>query len=217
MQLIIKSSDGADRPLPEAGMQHGILYSIIVLGTQETEYMKTKKKQFKFNVGWELPHLQKLEYEDNGNKIMRPQCIFKSYTRSLYEKSNLAQDLAGWRGQGFSKEEQNGFDVFKMLVPGVNALLNIVHYENNSGNTKAKYVSISKLMAGMVEVLPENPIVEYEPSMQDNFPDSMPDWAREAVVKSPEYQGVKHGQEVFGDDGPLPTDDQDYDEDSIPF
>ncbi len=195
MQLIAKSSGDSDRPLPTAGMQQGVLYSIIVLGTQESEYMGTKKNQFKFNVGWELPHLPKLEYEDNGQKIMRPQCVFKTYVLSLYAKSNLAQDLVGWRGMGFSKEEENGYDVFGMFKIGANVLLQITHYEGKDGKMKAKYIGISPLMAGMPTVQPENPLVEYEPSMRDSFPEGMPDWAKEAVAKSPEYQGITSATE----------------------
>lgn len=229
MKLIAKASGDSDRPLPAAGMQQGVLYSIIVLGTQKTEYMRKVKKQFKFNVSWELPHLPKLEYEDdNGQKILRPQCVFKTYTRSLYAKSNLAQDLSGWRGVDFSKEEENGFDVFTILKPGLNALLQITHYEGNEGKMRAKYISMSQLMPGMTEKIPENPIVEYEPTMLDNFPEGMPDWAQEAVVKSPEYQAMKRGEKIPVDyseskqmadefaqehdlDEPKPTDDD------IPF
>ena len=191
MKLIAKASSD-DRPLCPAGMQQGILYSIIVLGTQETEYMSKVKKQFKFNVSWELPHLPKLEYEDNGEKILRPQCIFKSYTNSLYVKSNLAQDLAGWRGKEFNSEEERGFDVFTIFKAGANALLNITHYEGGDGKMRAKYISISPLMPGMSKMIPENRTVEYEPSMLDNFPEGMPDWARDSVVKSPEYKAAKH-------------------------
>lgn len=191
MKLIVKAS-GDDRPLCPAGMQQGVLYSIIVLGTQETEYANRVKRQFKFNVSWELPHLPKLEYEDDGNRILRPQCIFKSYTRSLYVKSNLAQDLAGWRGREFNSEEEQGFDVFTMFKPGANALLNITHYEGNDGKMRAKYISISPLMPGMSTRIPENKIVEYEPSMLDNFPEGMPDWAKETVVKSPEYKAAQN-------------------------
>ena len=195
MKMIAKASGGADRPLPKAGMQQGVLYSIIVLGTQDREYKGVAKQQFLFNVSWELPHLEKIEYEDDGKKVLRPQCVFKTYTKSLYEKANLAQDLTSWRGHGFSDEEENGFDVFTMLKPNTNALLNIVHYEGKDGKTKAKYASISNLMPGMPETLPENDIVEYEPSMGDKFPNGMPDWAREAAAKSPEYK-VAMGEEV---------------------
>ncbi len=168
MKLIAKASGDSNKPLPAAGIQHGVLYSIIVLGTQDVEYMQTKKRQFLFNVGWELPHLPGIEYEDdNGQKIIRPQCVFKRYTRSLYAKSNLAQDLTGWRGVAFTKEEESGFDVFTMLVPRANALLQITHYEGNDGKMRAKYIGISPLMAGMVKVAPENSIVEYEPAMID--------------------------------------------------
>ncbi len=207
MKLIAKAGS-SDRPLPAAGMQQGVLYSVIVLGTQETEYKGTVKQQFKFNVAWELPHLPKLEYEDNGQKIQRPQCIFKTYNLSLFSKSNLAQDLSGFRGQDFSVEEENGFDVFTILKPGLNALLQITHYEGNDSKPKAKYISMSQLMSGMIVAIPDNKIVEYEPAMLDNFPEGMPDWARETVAKSPEYQAIKHatgelrGGQAVDDVGP---------------
>ena len=198
MELIAKASGGADRPLPEAGLQHAVLYSVIDLGTQETTFNNTVKNQRKINVSWELPHLPKIEFEVDGEKVMKPQAIFKSYTLSLFEKANLAKDLSGWRGTGFTKEEENGFNVFSLLEPGVNALLQVVHYIGNDGKTRAKYESIAKLMQGMAEVRPLNPICQYTTDMHDDFPPSMPEWAVEAVKQSPEYQGVTHAKDSLG-------------------
>ena len=195
MELIATSS-GSDRPLPEAGMQQGILYSVIYLGTQKTVYEGKAKSQKKLNVAWELPGLPKLEYEDEtGSKVMRPQCIFKTYTLSLFEKASLAKDLAGWRGSQFTKEEQKGFDVLTMLKPGANALLQIVHYQGKDGSTKAKYESMSKLMAGMPELQPENQIVEYSVEMGENFPVGMPDWTKDDARKAPEFGVVASAED----------------------
>ncbi len=199
MELIAKSSGGVDRPLPPTGMQHGVLYSVIDLGTQKRESRYGTKIQRMVNVAWELPHLPKLEYEDDGKKVERPQCIFKTYTLSLFKKANLAKDLAGWRGEGFTKAEENGFNVFSMLKPNANALLQIVHYEGNDGTTKAKYESISPLMPGMTEILPENKPVVYSTELHDNFPDGMPDWTKEEIKKSPEYKGIANAREVLPD------------------
>ncbi len=199
MELIAKSSGGGDRPLPPAGMQHGVLYSVIDLGTQKREGRYGTKIQRMVNVAWELPHLPKLEYEDDGKKIFRPQCIFKTYTLSLFKKANLAKDLAGWRGSGFTKAEENGFNIFSMLKPNANALLQVVHYEGNDGSTKAKYESISPLMSGMIEILPENKPVQYSTELHDEFPDGMPEWTIEAIKSSPEYKGIAHARETMGD------------------
>ncbi len=223
---LIATSSGSDRPLPDTGMQHAVLYSVIYLGTQKTEYKGKVKFQAKLNVAWELPTMPQLEYEDNdGKKIMRPQCIFKSYTLSLFEKANLAKDLAGWRGKGFTKEEEKGFDVFTMLKPGTNALLQIVHYEGNDGKTRATYHSINNLMPGMKDLLPENEIIAYEVGMRDNFPNGMPDWAKDAAKDSREYKAMANAEEglsggIDGSESPPAEDTTDYnasEPDGIPY
>ncbi|MCK5017493.1 MAG: hypothetical protein KAS32_10535 [Candidatus Peribacteraceae bacterium] len=226
MELIAKASGGGNRPLPEAGMQQGVLYSVIDLGTQEVEYMGKLKYQRKLNVAWELPNLPKLDYEDdNGNKVMRPSCVFKSYTLSLFEKANLAKDLSGWRGQKFTKEEENGFNVFAMLKPGANALLNIIHYNGKDGQTRAIYEGVGKLMQGMPELAPENPIVQYSTEMGDKFAEGMPEWAIETIKKSPEYRAVMDGNPIrttLNMNEQAATDEQasaamSYPDDDIPF
>ncbi len=189
MVLIAKATGGGDRPLPPIGMQQAVLYSVIDLGTQQNDYMGTIKIQRKLNVAWELPFAPKLKYEDNGKEIERPQCIFKTYTLSLYEKAGLAIDLSGWRGSQFTKAEQNGFDVFSMLTPGANALLNIVHYEGKDGGMKAKYTSIANIMPNMLVCELDNPMVQYSiEEFGDNFPESIPDWCIEDIKKSPEFK-----------------------------
>ena len=194
-KLIAKASGGGDRPLAPTGIQQAVLYSVIDLGTQKVEYKGVTKLQRKINVGWELPKASRIEYEDEKGKHSRPQCIFKRYTLSLYKESALAKDLAGWRGQGFTKKEEAGFNIFNMLTPGVNALLNIVHYTNGSGETKAKYESIAKMADGLgfINTAAENPIVLYTTDMGDNFPENMPPWAIEAIKQSPEYNRVVSG------------------------
>jgi len=222
MQLIAKSSGGSDRPLPPAGMHHGILYAVVELGTQKNEYKGKTKIQRMFNVAWELPHAPKFEYEDNGEKITHPSCIFKRYVLSLFEKANLAKDLSSWRGQQFTKAEENGFDIFSMLKLNANALLNIVHYEGANGGMKAKYTSISPLMAGMVETLPENPTYEYTiAECGDNFPAEMlvenMQWMVDAIKTSPEYRRKMTGEALPSTPENEPTEAVQIDDDQIPF
>lgn len=211
MKLIAKANGGGDRPLPPKGMQQAVLYSVIELGTHKTEYMGKEKIQRKINVAWELPFVPKLKYEDDGQTIERPQCIFRSYTLSLYEKAKLAEHLSGWRGEKFTKAEENGFNIFSMLQPNTNVLLNVVHYEGNDGKVRARYESISPLMPNMNETLPENPTIFYcIAECGDNFPEGMPEWCVEEIKKSPEYKRKMFSNDITNDQGSAEVVSQNY-------
>jgi hypothetical protein len=206
------SKPSKDRPLPPAGMQQAVLYQVVALGTQKGEWAGKPTSNYKLNLAWEIPGAERIEYDDGTSK---PSCIFMTYNTYLTEKATLGIHLTGYRGKAFTKEEVNSFPIGSILKPGLNALLNIVHGTKQDGSPKATYSSISPLMAGMTEMQAENPLVEYSPSMGDNFPESLPDWAIEDIKKSPEYQQAINGGE------PAPEDTRDWsngdpDED-IPF
>jgi len=64
----------------------------------------------------------------------------------LHEKSALRKDLESWRGKKFTRDEEMGFDIERLI--GVNCLLNITHNEVGD-RTYANIVSIMPLAKGM--------------------------------------------------------------------
>ena len=123
-------------PAP-AGVHQAVCVDVVDLGILEITYQGMTKKQHKVNVAWQVS-----EDRDDG----KPFLVFKRFTLSLHEKSALRKDLESWRGKQFTRDEELGFDIERLI--GVNCLLNITH--NLVGDrTYANIVSIMPLVKGM--------------------------------------------------------------------
>ncbi len=138
MPIIAKSNGDSQnfQPAP-AGVHQAVCVDVVDLGILDVTWQGVTKKQHKVNVAWQIN-----EDRDDG----KPYLVFKRYTLSLHEKAGLRKDLESWRGKKFTRDEEMGFDVEKLI--GANCLLNITH--NDQGErTYANVVSIMPLAKGM--------------------------------------------------------------------
>lgn len=193
MPLYAKQEGSNIEPIP-ADTYHAICYGVVDLGHQIN--LMFGNSQHKICLLFELPDLT-IDIKD-GKTVRRT--ISKIYTMSLNEKSNLYKDLISWRGQEFTDEELDGFDVF--VLAGINCLLTIVNTTKGK-KTYSNIGSISKLMKSMPKMKPENELIKY--SIQDdglnNVPESLPQWIKDTIKKS----------EEAGAGEPEPVDDMSYD------
>ncbi len=140
MAILATAGGGADgkvfEPAP-AGVHQAVCVDVVDLGLLETTWQGVTKKQHKINVAWQIA-----EERADG----KPFLVFKRYTLSLHEKSGLRKDLQSWRGKAFTRDEEMGFDIERLL--GVNCLLNITHHEAGD-RVYANVVSIMPLVKGM--------------------------------------------------------------------
>jgi hypothetical protein len=136
--IIAKASgDGkVFQPAPE-GTHQAVCVDVIDKGILKTTWQGQTREQHKIDVAWQLG-----EDREDG----KPWIVFKRYTLSLGEKANLRKDLESWRGRKFSREEEMGFDVEKLV--GVNCLLNVQHNVNGD-KTYANVVAVAPLIKGM--------------------------------------------------------------------
>jgi hypothetical protein len=130
-------------PAPE-GTHHAVCVDVMDKGMHPNKF-KDGALQHKIDVAWQLS-----ETRDDGKRHV----VYKRYTLSLNEKANLRKDLESWRGKPFTRDEEMGFDVEKLI--GVNCLLNVVH-KPNADNTKtfANVVSVMPLMKGLPKIAPD--------------------------------------------------------------
>lgn len=191
---IIAEKKGEDFKKVEPGTYVARCYSMIEIGTIETEFQGQKKKQRKVNLTWELP----TEMDTfNPEKGQEPYVVSKTYTLSMHEKSTLRKDLESWRGKGFTEEEARSFDVVKLL--GAPCILSIIHVPGKDDPSKM-YVqigSISRLMKGQ-ECPPQiNPtrVLSY-----DNFDwtifHNLSDYMKGKIQSSDEYKKLQSPAEV---------------------
>ena len=206
---------GKKGPIIGAGNHLAICYSVVDLGTQELTFEGNTKDVHRIRLTWELP---KERGEFNGEDL--PRAIGKPYTLSLHKKAALRQHLESWRSKTFTRAELDGFKVNNIL--GKSCMLNIIHDFKQDGEPYAKIQSISPLMKGMIATEPENPIISF--SIQndgfDNIPEGIPDWLKDQIYKSLEYEAWTTQRPASNENDQAPVEDGDpgYNpEDDIPF
>ena len=170
-----------------AGSYSARCYSMIHIGTIEETFNGETKERNKVRITWELPNELITFNEERGEQ---PRVIAKEFTLSLHEKSTLRAFLESWRGKSFTDKEANSFDITNLL--GVPCLLSITHKTSGNGKTYANIASVSMLPKGMdcPEQINQNQEFTYDNFKEELF-DSFPDFIKEKIVMSKEYQSLK--------------------------
>lgn len=210
MAIIAPKSGGSNLPkkVVPAGSHVARCYSMIQIGTVESEYLGEKKTLHKVMIDFELPLETAVFREGEPEK---PFVISKEYTLSFHEKSTLRSHLQSWRGKAFTDEEAAKFDITKLV--GATCMLNVVHKASTDGTkTYANIASISPIPKGLTCPEQVNPtrILAYDSWNQDVFM-SLPEWLADKISATPEYKSK------FSMDKPVVLDVVATDEDPLPF
>lgn len=187
MAIIAPKSGGSNLPkkVVPAGSHVARCYSMIQIGTVESEYLGKKKTLHKVMIDFELPLETAVFREGEPEK---PFVISKEYTLSFHEKSTLRSHLQSWRGKAFTDEEANKFDITKLV--GATCMLNVVHKASADGTkTYENIASISPIPKGLTCPEQVNPtrILAYDSWNQDVYM-SLPEWLADKISATPEYK-----------------------------
>ena len=187
MEFIAKSEGNSNIPKLENGVYTAISSMLIDLGFQKSVLDNNVRR--KFMMVWTIVG----EFIE-VNKEQLPRVMSKEYTLSLNEKSNLRKDLQAWRGQAFTEEELQGFNL--ITVMNKPCQLQIINEEKN-GKT---YNNISAIMAmpkGMtVEPLQETTVfITNNPETWNNW-EKIPKWIKEKIKKAEGYENSELKQFV---------------------
>jgi hypothetical protein len=186
MAITAKKGEAFEKELIEAGNYVARCYKMIEIGTVDEEFLGVKKQMHKVRIGWELPTELKTFNPEKGEQ---PCVIDKEYTLSLADKANLRKDLQSWRGKAFSDDEAEAFDITKLL--GVPCMLNIIHVQGKKDPTKTYQAigSVSPMPKGLVcpPQVNDTFVFDYENFDDEKF-NSLPDFLKEQIVKTPEYK-----------------------------
>lgn len=188
-KIIATSAGGSNyEPIP-AGTYVARCYSMIHMGTVKESYMGEEKFVNKVRLTFELPTELKVFKEENGEQ---PQVISKEFTLSLGDKSNLRAFLNSWRGKALTEDECKAFDI--AVLAGKACTLSIIHKTSKvSGKTYAEIASIGGVMKGMDVPALINPQMVFSVSNFDQVAfDSFPDFIKEKIATSQEYQALKN-------------------------
>lgn len=185
MEFIVKSEGNTNIPRLENGVYTALSSMLIDIGGQKSILDNNVRR--KFIMVWNIVG----EFVEVNNEQL-PRVMSKEYTLSLNEKSNLRKDLQAWRGQAFTEEELQGFDL--LTIMNKPCQLQIINEEKNGKN----YNNISAIMAipkGMkVELLKET--VVFITNNQETWAnyEKIPKWIREKIKKAEGYEGSELSQ-----------------------
>ena len=190
MGLTISESQKMERKLPEAGATVGVLYSLVDLGHQKTNWDNQEKWTPKVRLTFELPdQTDEFEVEENGKRttVQKPMVVSIEQTRSLGEKASLRKLLEQWRGQTFTAKELQAFSLKNLL--GKPAMLTLIHKTSQQGRQYCAIAGASKLPKGMTapaKTANDQMYYEIEQGEGGQFND-MPDWLQEKIRASKEF------------------------------
>lgn len=192
MGLTAKSTgSGKDFPILAAGSYAARCYSMVEVGTTTEEFKGETKSQKKVFITWEFPTELAVFDEEKGEM---PHVLSKEFTISLGEKANLRKFLESWRGQNFTKEELDGFDIDKLL--GAKCLMSVKHKEPNSeGKVWPEISGVALLPKGMECPPLINPIrlLTYD-NWNESFFESLPEFVKKKMEGTPEYKSLRSGK-----------------------
>ena len=190
MALTLSESQKSERKLPEAGATVGVLYSLVDLGHQKTNWDNQEKWTPKVRLTFELPdQTDEFEVEEKGKvtKVEKPMVVSIEQTRSLGEKASLRKLLEQWRGQTFTSKELQAFSLKNLL--GKPAMLTLIHKTSQQGRQYCAIAGASKLPKGMkapATTTNDQLYYEIEQGEAGQFND-MPDWLQEKIRASKEF------------------------------
>jgi hypothetical protein len=190
MALTLSESAKQERKLPEAGATVGVLYSLVDLGHQKTNWDNQEKWTPKVRLTFELPdQTDEYEVEEKGKvtKVQKPMVVSIEQTRSLGEKASLRKLLEQWRGQTFTSKELQAFSLKNLL--GKPAMLTLIHKTSQQGRQYCAIAGASKLPKGMkapATTTNDQLYYEIEQGEAGQFND-MPDWLQEKIRASKEF------------------------------
>lgn len=214
MSLIVKKSDGGGNFQPiDAGVYPARCWSIVDLGTHDTEYQGKARKRRTVRITWELP----TERKDYGKGELESAVVGKTYTLSLgsaEQPSALRQDLESWRGRPFTSQEEEGFDISKLL--GAPCVLTVAHKAKQTGGGFYAYVNaVGKPMKG--SPVPDGTLSHLLYRIADGQGGSfqlVPEWMRKEILSSDEFKApVSQPSDHQGPSEPV----SEASEDDVPF
>lgn len=217
MGLTVKETGSDIEPVPE-GVYVAVCYAIFDLGTHYSE--RWNKSTHKVLICWEIPQVR-MDFERDGRMENLPRAISQRYTMSLHAKANLRKDLEAWRGQGFTAEELEGFDLQKVL--GAACQIQVVHTHVDN----KVYGNISAVMGLPKDTrrpVAENPLTFFSFEDTGEPPENTPEWVVKLIADSEEHKAMEQAATLGGGEapggmpgGPIGGEPVEEDEDNLPF
>jgi len=201
-KMIVAEKTGGSKFEPiEEGLYPALCVSIAGIGVQETPWGDKEKLVLTF----EIPSIER-EWEKDGEVTKGRAHISATYTCSLAQKAKLREILESWRGQAFTPEELQGFDLSAILGKSCQVLIKHTHKDDKT------YANIREVLKWAGDPLTtETTLANYDPMNHDKAQfDLLPEWIQNKVVP-PTAEGIKYDPVIDKEVEELD------DEESVPF
>lgn len=175
----MKIKDRARPKMPpiEPGVYMAVCVGIVDLGEQYSEKFKTYSNKVKFV--WAIPS----EVVEVDGKPEERQ-LSKDFTFSISKKGSLRGFLQSWNGRNYSDEEFAELDVFEQL--GKPCQLQVVLSDSGEYSNVENLMPIPK---GLPAPTSKTAFFTWDMSAWDDAAfEKLPEWTREQIKKSTEYQ-----------------------------
>lgn len=157
----IYTSAGSGKAFENApeGFHQAVCVDVVDRGIQPTQY----GPKHKVDVIWEVvpQNDDGTELRDTEGKRFR---VLQRYNNSIHEKALLGQHLKAWRGQAFTPEEREKFDLEKLI--GANCQIQVVHNPGSEGRTFANVQAIVKANPKHTKLRPSEDYVRVQDRVQ---------------------------------------------------
>lgn len=183
----MKIKDKAKPKLPpvEPGVYVAVCVGVVDLGEQYSE--KFKKYSNDLKIIWELSG----ETVEVDGETM-PRQLSRTFTISSSKKSNLRTFVSSWMGRQYTDDEFRELDLFDLL--GRACQLNVVL--SDSGEY-ANVDSVIPLPKGAKAPPAETPYIKWDmDEWDDGAFDNLPDYLKEKIMKSTQYQKLHLPEET---------------------
>jgi len=127
MPIYARKPKGNYATAPE-GLWPAVCVDVVDLGITKTPWGDAPQ----IKIVWQL--------EEKDPETDKRFVVQRRFTPSLGERSNLRKCLEAWRGRKFTKDEQEEFDIEKLL--GANCQVQIIHNVKAEGETWANVQAI---------------------------------------------------------------------------
>ena len=179
----VSGKGGSNIPALKSDVYAAVLVRLVDLGTHHDTFQNKPRTAKKVVLSWEIIG-ETIEMEIDGKKTVLPRVLSKTYTASVHEKATLRKELESWRGQPFTKEEADKFNIGVLL--GKSCQLNVAINEGGKNTIKAiipagKDPVTQKRMA----YTPKQPLTGYIIG-KGPIPSDLPKWIVDEIYASDE-------------------------------
>jgi hypothetical protein len=202
MGLNSEAKPKKQQPIPPAGLQVAVCYSIIDLGTQEETFPgKPTSLASKVHYSWEFPSLPPVVFDET--KGPQPMAIFQEYTVAAGDRAKLPKMLCSWGKMDIKQLSKITAPLLKAFL-GQACMINVVHTPAKSAtdaNTGMPIMypriaqnglSVMPLMDGMQKpAAPKNrPVFFNLDEFSWDVYLSLPQFIQDTIAKSKEWPTI---------------------------